>query len=327
MLLQLWLIPFRIITLIREFLYRKIDRTFIGSGLPITGGGEWKKAPSLPSFRYECGGGAVGNNVYVVGGITAPTVYTVTKRTESFDINTQNWSKVANLPVIVHHPGTTSDGKYFYVVGGNGLRISSRNDVHRFDPQTNTWTRLADLPTKRCALGVTYLNNKIYTVGGADNKTPLSTLEEYDILTNTWTRLADMPTPREHTYAVSHGDKIFVIAGYQNDRFHNVNTFESYDTKTKIWQSLPPVPARISGFSAAVWSDSIFTFGGEQGWSITDEVYEYKIKENKWFRRQDLPSARYASVSAVTPDGIHVIGGNLRMMTDQFSQEHDIFIP
>ncbi len=327
MLLQLWLLPFRFITLLREFLYRKIDRTFIGSNLPVTTGGEWKVAPKLPSFRYECGGGAVGDKIYVVGGITAPTVYTVTKKTECFDINTQKWNKVASLPVIVHHPGATSDGKYFYVIGGNGIRISSRNETHRYDPMNNTWERLTNMPTKRCALGVAYLNGKIYAAGGADNKVPLAVFEEYDIATNNWTRLIDMPTPREHTFAVAHGDCVYVIAGYQNDRFHNVDTFEKYNTKTKIWESLPPVPAKISGFSAAVWGDSIFTFGGEQGWSITNEVYEFKIKENKWYRRQNMPSARYASVCAAAKDGIHVIGGNLRMMTEQFSQEHNIFIP
>lgn len=267
------------------------------------------------------------DQIYVVGGITAPTVYTVTKKTEKYDTKSQKWSKVASLPVIVHHPGCASDGNYFYVVGGNGIRISSRKEVHRYDPLANKWTRLADLPTKRCALGVAYLNGKIYAAGGADNKNPLSTFECYDIDTNSWQSLPNMPTSREHTYAVALCDRVYVIGGYQNDRFHNVDTFESFNTKTNIWETLPPVPARISGFSAATWGDSIFTFGGEQGWSITDEVYEFKIKENKWYRRENMPSARYASVAAVASDGIHVIGGNLKMMTDQFSQEHDIFIP
>jgi N-acetylneuraminic acid mutarotase len=327
MLLQLWLFPFRFITLIREFLYRKIDRTFVGSNLPITPKGNWVDAPKLPSFRYECGGGAVKDDIFVVGGITTPTVYIVSRKTEKYNINSQKWTKVANLPVIVHHPGTTSDGAKFYVVGGNGIRISSRKEVHCYEPQSNSWHRLADLPTKRCALGVAYLNGKIYAAGGADNKTPLSSFESYDILTNTWEVLPDMPTAREHTFAVSHGDNIYVIAGYQNDRFHNLDAFESFNTKTKTWQTLPSVPAKISGFSAAVWGDSIFTFGGEQGWSITNEVYEYKISEKRWYRRPDMPSARYASIAAVTKDGIHVIGGNLRMMTEKFSSEHNIFNP
>ncbi len=319
--------PYRFITLIREYLYRNIDRTFVGSTLPITPGGKWEKAPKLPSYRYECGGAAVGDNVFVVGGITAPSVYHVTKKLESFNTKTKKWQRHANLPVIVHHPGATSDGKYFYVSGGNGLRIFSRKELHRFNPKTNTWERLADMPTKRCALGLAYEDGKIYAAGGADNKKPLSTFEMYDIKTNTWKKLKNMPTAREHTYAVATKGKIYVIAGYQNDRFHNIDSFEAYDIKTKKWQKLPPVPARISGFSAAVWGDSIFTFGGEQGWSITDQVYEFKIKENKWYRSQNMPSARYASVTGVTTDGIHVIGGNLRMMTDQFSDEHDIFVP
>lgn len=327
MLLQLWLFPFRIITLIREFLNRNVDRNFVGSSLPITPVGEWKTAPKLPSFRYESGAGIVNNKIYVIGGITAPTVYTVTKKVECFDVNTSTWSQVANYPVIVHHPGVTNDDKHIYVVGGCGLRISSRDDIHRYDPLTNQWQRLPNMPTKRCALGVAYLNGKVYAAGGADNKTPLSTFEEYDIATATWQKLPDMPTSREHTFAVATNGKVYVLGGYQNDRFHNVDTFESFDIATQKWETLPPLPARISGFSAAVWGDSIFTFGGEQGWSISAEVYEYKIKEAVWLRRQNMPSARYAGVTVPASDGIHTIGGNLRMMTDHFSDEHDIFIP
>lgn len=327
MLLNIWLFPFKVITLWREWMYRKIDRTFIGSSLKITKGGFWKKASLLPSYRYEFGAATENDRIHLIGGIFAPSVYTVTRRHEVFDVQTQKWRKLADYPFIIHHSGVTSDGEDIYVIGGNGLRITSYRYAHVYSPISNSWKRLPDMPTKRCALGLTYFNHKIYAVGGADNKKPLSTLEEYDIKKNIWKRLPDMPTAREHLFAVAAFGKVFAIGGYQNDRFHNVNTFESYDIEKKVWETLPPVSAKISGFSACVYGTSIFTFGGEQGWAVSSEVYEYKILEKKWLRRLDMPQARYAGIVAPASDGIHVIGGNPRMMTHHFSSAHDVFIP
>ncbi len=323
----LWLFPFKLITLWKEWLYRKVDRTFVGTSLSIFSGGSWKKATALPSFRYEFGATTVNDKIYVIGGITAPTVYTVTKRNEVYDVQTKKWQKVADCPVIIHHPGVTTDGNKIYVIGGNGLRITSYSYAHSYNPQTNTWQRLADMPTKRCALGLAYQDGKIYAVGGADNKKPLSSFEEYDIETNTWQRLANMPTNREHLFAVGTIGQIFAIGGYQNDRFHNIDTFESYDIKERTWSELPPIPAKISGFSACVHDGSIFVFGGEQGWSLSGEVYQYQIAKKEWRRRTNMPEARYACTATVASDGLHIIGGNTRMLSHQFSNAHDIFVP
>lgn len=327
MLQRLLSLPFHVLASIKEVSNRNVDRTFVGSALDITPGGVWTEGPKLPSYRYEFGAGVLNDKIYIIGGIYAPSVYTVTKTNEVFNVKSQKWGKLTNHPVIIHHPGITSDGNQIFVIGGNGLRITSYSFNHSYDPNTDSWKRNADMPTKRCALGLTFQEGKIYAVGGADNKNPLSAFEEYDVASNSWKKLEDMPTRREHLFAVATEGKIYAIGGYQNDRFHNVDTFESYDIKTKIWKKLPPVPAKISGFSACVWKDSIFTFGGEQGWSISGEVYEYKIKENKWYRRSDMPVIAYAGAVAPASDGIHVIGGNTRMMTGQFSDKHYVFTP
>lgn len=327
MLLQLWLLPFKLISLWSEIVTRKIGRHFKGSDLPIKPSGTWKKAPNLPSFRYEFGAATVDDNIYVVGGVIAPTVYFPTNLVEVFGVKKNNWCRVKNHPVIIHHPGVTSDGNQVYVIGGNGIRIISYRCAHAYDPIRKSWMRLPDMPTKRCALGLAYWAGKIYAVGGADNKYPLSKLEEYDIKTQTWKRLPDMSTAREHLFAVAASNKIYAIGGYQHDRFHNVNTFEVYDIETKKWSKLAPLPAKVSGITAAVWGKSIYVFGGEQGWAVSAEVYEYQIDKNIWKRIENLKTARYAAACAVASDGIHIIGGNTRMYTDKFSYDHDIYQP
>ncbi|KKT40338.1 MAG: Kelch repeat type 1-containing protein [Candidatus Collierbacteria bacterium GW2011_GWA2_46_26] len=311
----------------RDWSNRNVNRNFIGSKLKISGKNIWKKGPDLPTYRYEFGSALVGDNFYIIGGVTAPTVYTVTKRVDRYDIKSKEWSRVSNHPYIIHHPGVTSDQNFVYVIGGNGLRISSYSIAHKYNPETDRWQRLADMPTKRCALGLAYLDGKIYAVGGADNKRPLSAFEEYDVEKNQWKNLPDMPTAREHLFSVTIQRFVYVLGGYQNDRFHNVNTFERYSIGRKVWEKLAPLPAKISGFSACIYGKSIFAFGGEQGWATSDEIYEYKLKEKKWFRRGNMPAARYAGAVISAEDGIHIVGGNPLMMSGKFSNDHDILIP
>lgn len=325
MMSKLWLSPFILWTMYREWVTRKVNRKFKGAKIPITTVGRWKRAPKLPSYRHEFGAAEAGNKIFVVGGITAPTPYLVTRRTEVYDIDKRKWFRVANHPVIIHHPGVTSDGKRIYVIGGNSLGLSSYNLAHVFDPKENKWERLPDMPTKRCALGLTYWKGKIYAVGGANNKKPLTSFEEFDTEKRVWKKLPDMPTEREHLFAVAAKGKIFALGGYKNDHFHYVNTCEAYDIETKKWKKMAPLPAKVSGFTATVWKESIFVFGGEQGWSTSGEVYEYLLDKNQWLRHLDLPVARHASVCVAAKDGIHIIGGNTRMFTHHFSSDHDIF--
>jgi len=119
------LFPFRLLNIYREWANRNVDRKFVGSTLSITPGGIWKKAPAIPSYRYEFGAGVVDDKIYVIGGINAPSVYHGTKINEVFDVKTQKWQKKTDHPVIIHHPGVTSDGTKIYVIGGNGMRITS----------------------------------------------------------------------------------------------------------------------------------------------------------------------------------------------------------
>lgn len=156
---------------------------------------------------------------------------------------------------------------------------------------------------------------------------PLDVLERYDPKKNTWEKRAPMPTKREHIAAVSCGGKLYVLGGYAGTRFNNLTTNEVYDPHTDTWKTLASLPYPVSGFSSAAIGESIFIFGGEQGWAVSGEIHEYKIRVNRWIRRSDLPAARYASTATTFGKSIFVIGGSSILMGEDFRSENDIFTP
>jgi len=100
-----------------------------------------------------------------------------------------------------------------------------------------------------------------------------------------------------------------------------------YHPKTNTWETKAPLPLNISGFFACGIGDSIYIFGGEQGWAVSGEVHEYKVKEDKWYRHKDMPTKRYACIAVPVGNDIHVIGGNSILKGNRFSLAHEVYHP
>lgn len=324
--LALLALPFVLLFNIQEFIEKPDRDSLVGSNYQIEESGyAWEKKAEIPSQRYEFGLANAGDFIYLLGGLSIPSVYFPVKKVEAYDIRNNRWKDIEPLPIPAHHPGVTSDGKNIYMIGGNGIRIIPYSYAYSLNIETNNWQRLKDMPTKRGALGLAYLDGKIYAIGGAENKMAKNNNEAYDIKQRKWVTLKPMPTAREHLAVVATGEKIYALGGYNSTRFNSLKTFEVYDPKKNEWEKLQDLPIAISGFAAAANNDSIFIFGGEQGWAASAEVHEYKISEDKWMRRPNLPSPRYASVAVNAFDGIHVFGGNEVVGGYQFLKDHLLF--
>lgn len=319
-----------VLYILRELRYGFPNRNKIDGPspyMPITGTGSMHRAADLPSHRYEFNAAAIDNTIYVAGGIFQPSVWLPTSAFECYSVKKDTWKTLPNMPHVAHHPGVAADNAHIYVIGGCGIRITPLAYSWRYKPKTGKWERLADMPTKRGALGLTRINKTLYAVGGADNGKKFSRLEAYDIDSNTWSRLPDMPTPREHLTSTTVGGKLHVLGGYNTDRFGALTTHEIYDPKTQSWQVAPPLPMRLCGFTAVGLNTSIYVFGGEQGWAVSRYVFEYDTVKKEWKRHADLEEPRYASSAVAVEKRIHIIGGNIRMFSDDFSRRHDVFIP
>ncbi len=326
------LVPFAVYSFLLDKFIRP-DRNLKGSGLPPEEPlGEWHPARPLPSWRYEFAAGAVGDEIYLIGGLTLPTVYTITRRVEAYNSRTDTWRTVSPFPVIIHHPAVAVVDDYLYVVGGNGFRINAYRHTFQYDPKKDRWLRRKDMPTPRGALGIAALDGLIYAVGGASPigwkaKHAYSELEVYNPRTDEWRSLAPMPTAREHLAGASAGGLFFALGGYQKDMHHCLNQNEAYDPAADKWERRAPLPRAFCGISAVAIKDRIFVFGGECGWAISGECYEYRVFEDKWHRRRDMDQPLYAPAVAAVNGRIHVMGGNSYMHGYKFSLKHGVFVP
>src|SRR5262245_10587528 len=81
--------------------------------------GRWEtRAPAL-SERSEVAGVAVGDRIYVVGGLTATGV---TAAVQEYDPADNRWTARAPLPQPIHHPAAAALGGRLYVIGGFVVR-------------------------------------------------------------------------------------------------------------------------------------------------------------------------------------------------------------
>jgi len=108
----------------------------------------------------------MGNNIYVFsGGGFKSNLATC----EKFDINTQKWTNIAEMPkkTLRHALSVIKLEHYIYCIGGweNGAIASSV--VERYDTTADTWKTCSPMGVPRRLLGTTVLNGKIYAFGGS----------------------------------------------------------------------------------------------------------------------------------------------------------------
>ncbi|MCM8783438.1 MAG: hypothetical protein NC818_01470 [Candidatus Omnitrophica bacterium] len=326
------LIPFALESYLREVIFRPDRSLKKGIDYIDESNDEWLKAAPIPSWRYEFGATVLNNEIYVIGGLSIPTVYNVLRKVEVYNVDNDTWREVVPFPVIIHHPAVASLNGKIYVLGGNGLRISAYSYVFEYNPKEYIWRRKRDMPTKRGAAGVAVHDNLIYVMGGAvphgwKKKKVRKEFEAYNPHTDKWEILPPLPTPREHLASTTAGGLIFALGGYITSMFEPLDINEAYNPMTGKWEKRAPLPLPLCGFPAVGIDDSIFIFGGEQGWAISGHTYEYKILQDRWYRRKDMPLGRYAAVAVSLNNRIHVIGGKSLMFGYIFSNEHDVYIP
>jgi hypothetical protein len=94
------------------FVYRQNRDSLMGSKQETAEPkGTWKTAAALPSTRYEFSAATIGNDIYVVGGVYLPSVYTGTGQVEIYHGKTNTWSDAPPVPIPMNHVGVVSDGK------------------------------------------------------------------------------------------------------------------------------------------------------------------------------------------------------------------------
>jgi N-acetylneuraminic acid mutarotase len=185
----------------------------------------WAELADLPEPKRGLGAAVVGDGIFAIGGSdgSSPCTGTESASVYRYDILTDAWAQVADLPSARSDLAAAVKGGKIYVFGGcTGLssELTIIADVDVYDPVTDTWdTSPTDMPLARAYFyAVGLAGNTIY-VGGGDGPDCLTTdgceeVHAYNVTKDVWTTgLPDMPTGRGEVGAVSHGGRIYIVGG------------------------------------------------------------------------------------------------------------------
>ncbi|QOV91957.1 hypothetical protein IPV69_11625 [Humisphaera borealis] len=262
-----------------------------------------------PIARAESLTATYNNRVYTFGGFNQANGPVL--RSDYFDLTTNSWTRIKDLPERLTHVGMTHDAENAYFVGGYvgtgygyGQVFGSRR-VWAYNFATDTYTPLPQLPQAYAAGGAALLGRELHYFGGqnanrADVKVHL--VLNLDNPASGWQSGVPIPTARSHMGAVSYGGRIYAIAGQigNDEGLTTLRTVEIYDPAANAWTNGAMVPAAVSHVTSATFEmgGRILLMGGEAAHgSPVRGVYAYNPATNAWTTLSPLPAARFSGVA------------------------------
>jgi len=168
----------------------------------------WTPMPDMPGRRAAGFLVALGQRLYVVGGIgDAPD------RMWVFDIASNAWSDAPG-PTPREHLGAAASGGRIYVVAGRGYGRGNVGLLEAFDPATGTWESLPDMPgvCGGCSAAATS-DGRIHVTGGEGGGQTYGDHFVYDPASRAWHVAEPMPSTRHGIAAAAVGERFYVIGG------------------------------------------------------------------------------------------------------------------
>ena len=150
----------------------------------------WVTCSDLPYPLYSASGVAINDNLYLLGGLTKPSVGSLCS------------VFTCNLKALINS------------------RVSS---VHHSKPSRSVWQKLADLPYP----GATCVgaNGHLFAVGGMDRHRALNSIQTYNFYTNSWESLSRLKEARSDcivsVITASSCSKLVIVGGYTDNGLSN----------------------------------------------------------------------------------------------------------
>ena len=238
----------------------------------------WTQIADLPKRLTHAGIVADGHDVYVAGGYVGigSTGYGQTFGTREvwkFNIDTQQWTSMPQLPRALASGGCAIIGRVLHYFGGNDSNRADAGDHYAIDLDNLAagWQTLASMPDPRSHFGTVVFNNRIYVIGGQhgndEGLTTVKTVNSWDPASpGAWNTLANLPLAVSHIGSAAFvlGNRIVIAGG---ETAHNVatNRVTAYSVAGNNWVDMTNLPAsRFSGVATVINNDIYFTTGSSQ---------------------------------------------------------------
>ncbi|TID25609.1 kelch repeat-containing protein [Venturia nashicola] len=294
---------------------------------PVSRGSCWKQLSSLSlGRRAEHGAAAIGNKVYVVGGMATqgsgyPNV-TLLDTVEVYDTTTDQWSSLTPFPMKIHHPNVAAVNGQLYVLGGLSSNRKLVETAYTFDSQTSTWKALSSMAagTGRGASAIGVYGKVAYIAGGTQDvgKSAVDIVSSYDAAADKWSVVpVNLPEVRDHVGGAVVGNVFYVVAGRKGLQDSVQSTVFAMDLKASEmkWVRKASAPTARGSLEAVAVGNKIYTFGGEgnpdnttQGVFPQTEIYD--VEKDSWTQDAPMRTPKHGSVAVAVNGDIYIAGGS-----------------
>jgi len=297
--------------------------------------GYWEELKPMLKARQEFPVAYMDGKIYAAGGMDdSIACCNAIADFDVYDIASDSWKKLADLPLPVSHPGVCAlDGKIYVISGYTGGSYRNQGVTDRcfvYSPETNKWDEIAPLPHAAAAPGIITYNQKIYVFGGNPlarfDKAGTKRVFEYSPRNDTWELVNNqMPYPRTHIGAGLTGNKVYLSPGRpgnisgQNPKWSQPQDnlilefdLSKMDKGKEAWRVMNPLPEYPrTGYMGnfPVVNGKLYFIGGET--PATNIVHEFTPDKNggTWQRITDYPVNVHGIGPVAVNNKIYVCGG------------------
>lgn len=227
---------------------------------------KWIEMSPMPTARAEFAAALVNNRIFCFGGWLGNNIGE-TDVVESYDVKTNTWDSLPNLPVKITSANAVSIGLDVFVLGGT----IGKTQIHflKFDTKNKKYEELPAPKTERMYCAMVAANGLIYVVGGnsfTDGEYKWhNNLSVFNPKKRIWTELAPLPIKITRSCATLEGNRIHIAGG--SDGFGNDNgtirdNHFAYDIIKNEWQEEAPLPYIISAHQFITYEGKLFLLGG-----------------------------------------------------------------
>jgi hypothetical protein len=276
--------------------------------------GRWRRA--APMAVANSGGGMVllDGLAYMTGGFAAP------KSVQVYDIETDSWTRLADMPVGRNRHLSVAHNGEVYVFGGYGDASTTLiRSAYAYNPQTQVWRRLADMPGTLAAAGqAVELAGEIYMAGGDTELTPI----RYNPQSDSYTFFPAPDGPTDHSQAIGYRGELWVIGG-REPFVDETNRVRIFDPSNETWRDGPPMLRKRASFAVATLKGQLMVVGGDVVANPSTQPTTLNLLEvyvpslDAWVDGPSMPDFAHG-LSAVSINGQLVVAGGASNVNSSF---------
>jgi hypothetical protein len=265
----------------------------------------WRLAAAMSSRRSYIAADAVGDSIYVAGGMVGETGRPL-DTVQRYDASEDRWTTLRRLPVPTRAAAGAAVGGVFYVVAGTTAEGNTRA-VWAYDVGADEWSARAPLPVERFNHAALAVGDEVWVFGGYEQGQEHDEVFVYDTEADSWREGPSLPRPAHGFDLVEFRGEVWLLGGLRGEEI--LDEVWILDPETEEWREGPTMEEPMELLGAAVAGDEIH--------AVWEHVYQvYDARTGEWRLGPRPIVTRHALSVFVLGDHVYTVGGCTTALVD-----------